>query len=298
MIKNDNMHIKTVAVTGCSGMIGSKLIKSIISNSNWSVVGLDRKESSIKNERIKSFVVDLADKEKVAQILQDNNVDRVIHLAALAHTKGEKDLSIDRYMHVNVDCAVNVFKAATQNNIPILFISTVDVLGFVKDVIDSATIPNPVSNYGKSKAIAEKKLKEISTQYDIFRFSPVYTRDIKRDIQKRYYLKEPNIAYKIGTGSKFEVLDVNKAIREMLKWMDSDTTQNTYIIKDDSLMDVNDIIRQERDLGRANVVLHFPRWCVILGYYLLKTLTGKSNSSYLIFKALWPFRSTDYSNYN
>lgn len=293
-----NTQEKTVAITGCAGMIGSKLVDYIIENSDWNVVGLDRRECPTKDKRVKSYVVDLGEKEKVAQILKENKVDRVIHLAALAHTAGEKDLSMDRYMHVNVDCAVNVFDAASQNDIPILFISTVDVLGFVKEIIHSSTASAPVSNYGKSKAIAEEKLRGISNKYDIFRFSPVYTRDIKRDIQKRYYLKEPNIAYKIGKGQKFEVLDVNKAVREMCDWMDSDTTQSTYIIKDDDLMDVNDLIRQEKAVGRANIVLRFPRWSILLGYYALRVLTGRSNKSYLVFKALWPFRSIDYRKNN
>lgn len=285
------MQHKTVAITGCSGMIGSLLVNSIVAESDWNIVGIDLKEFPAKNERIISYVLDLSDEDEISQVLKDNNVDRVIHLAALAHTAGEKDLSMDRYLHVNVDCAVNVFRAATKHHIPILFISTVDVLGFVRGLIDSSTVPNPVSNYGKTKAMAESKLMDISHNFDIYRFSPVYTKDVKRDIQKRYYLKEPNIAYKIGKGGLFEVLDVNKAIREMRKWLNLDTTQSVYIVKDEELLDVNDLIRQEKEIGHADIVLRFPRWTVVFGYFLLRMFTGKSNLSYLVFKALWPFRS-------
>lgn len=284
---------KTVAITGSSGMIGSRLVDEILSNSNWEVIGIDRKDSTIKKDHFKSYNIDLNDSNALAQILKENKVDRIIHLAALAHTSGEKDLSMKRYFHVNVDCAVNVFKAATSNKIPILFISTVDVLGFVKDTIDAQTSPKPVSKYGKTKAIAEERLKSISKDFDIFRFSPVYTKDVKKDIQKRYYLKEPSIAYRIGNGGQFEVLDINKAIREMKQWLRKAPSQKTRIIKDEYLLDVNDLIRQEQARGRAKIVLNFPRWAVVIGYYALRIFTGKSNKSYLVFKALWPFRSKE-----
>lgn len=285
------MQAKTVLITGCAGMIGSLLINNLLSETNWNIVGLDIKESPLQNERFKSYAVDLSDSDALHRIFNENNIDRVIHLAALAHTKGVKDTSLEAFLHINVDCAENIFKVASNNDIPILFISTVDVLGFVKGNINANTIPNPVSNYGKSKAIAEQRLKEISNSFDIYRFSPVYTKDVKRDIQKRYYLKEPNIAYKVGAGGKFEVLDVNNAIKEMKEWLESKPTQQIRIIKDDALLDVNDLINQEKKEGRANLVLRFPRWSVVLGYYALRILTGKSNKSYLVFKALWPFRS-------
>ncbi len=283
---------KTILVTGASGMIGTYLVKELLSQGH-SVIGVDRRSNEFTHDRYRFCSIDLGDLASLQSILHKYKVDRVIHLAALAHRAGEADLSFERYRHINVECAENVFKAAEEANLPVLFISTVDVLGFVKGLISPATKPNPVSNYGKSKAMAEESLKRICSHYDIYRFSPVYTKDVKRDIQKRYYLKEPNLAYRIGKGETFEVLDVNGAVKAMVDWVALEPKNSIRVIKDEKLLDVNDLINQEKAAGRAKHVLNIPRWMVLWGYYLLRPILGKTNKTYLIYKALWPFRTTN-----
>ena len=194
---------------------------------------------------------------------------------------------------MNVDCAVNLFEACAAHNVPVLFISTVDAIGMVKGVITPETELNPISNYGKSKAMAEGRLKEICKVWNIYRFSPVYTEDVKRDIEKRYYLKYPNWAYKIGDGEKFEVLNVNGAVAAMVEWVGKDVDNSIHVIKDPELLDINMLIAAEQKEGRAKHVLHFPRWMVVCGFYVIKIIFGKSNKTYLVFKALWPFRTKD-----
>ena len=186
------MAIKgTIMVTGASGMIGSTLVKGLIEN-GYRVIGLDRANSRIEHPMYTHYCVDLGDPARLQEIFAVESIDRVIHLAALAHTEGEDDLSWKKYEHVNVTCAGNVFRAA--GNRPVLFISTVDVYGFTKGCVDVNTELYPVSHYGKSKKYAEEACRSICMQYSIFRFSPVYTDKSKRDIQKRYYLKAPSLA--------------------------------------------------------------------------------------------------------
>ena len=135
-------------------------------------------------------------------------------------------------------------------------------------------------------------MKEICQKWNIYRFSPVYTKTQKRDIEKRYYLKYPDWAYKIGTGEKFEVLEMSGAVKAMVDWVEKDVDNTIHIIKDTELMDVNTLIQREKAEGRAKHVLVFPRWMVMCGYYCIKAVFGKSNKTYLVFKALWPFRTT------
>jgi hypothetical protein len=140
--------------------------------------------------------------------------------------------------------------------------------------------------------MAEGRLKEICFQYNIYRFSPVYTEDVKRDIQKRYYLKYPDWAYLIGGGQQFEVLNVRNAVSSMVDWVDKRVDNTIHIIKDEELLDSAKIIAEERSEGRAEHILRIPRWMVVCGYYCIKLIFGKSNKTYLVFKALWPFRTT------
>lgn len=299
----------TILVTGCNGMIGSALVKELL-KSGFSVIGLDRTEyekSGITCGKADSdiirhtyenrgyggfsyYQVDLEDRKKLERILCDYSVDRIIHLAALAHTKGEHDLSWDRYYHVNVECSRNIFECA--GSIPVLYISTIDVYGFFngKNNVTAATPIHPVSRYGKSKALAEEECMKLS-YYTIFRFSPIYTDTEKRDIQKRYYLKYPHFAYLIGKGSSYEILNINLAVEEMIKWCRTTPVNEIRIIKDPSPMWTPDYIWDEKSKGRARIVVRLPRWMVNCGYIIIKGIWGKNEKTYLLNKAVHPLRT-------
>ena len=281
-----------ILVTGSAGMIGGYVVKGLIDKGH-TVVGVDRRKSDNEYQGLNQVVLDLSSKDDVMRLFGECKIDRVIHLAALAHTTGVKDTSWEAFKKANVDCAENIFEACAKYHIPVLFISTVDAIGMVKGIIKPDTELNPISNYGKSKAMAESRLKEICNEWNIYRFSPVYTPDVKRDIEKRYYLKYPNWAYKIGDGEKFEVLNITGAIAAMVDWVDKKVDNTIHVIKDPELLDVNDLIKAEKAEGRAKHVLRIPRWMVVCGYYVVRLVFGKSNKTYLVFKALWPFRTSE-----
>lgn len=279
----------TVLVTGTNGMIGSQLVKGLL-EAGHAVIGLDRTENEICSGNFCHYKMDLADKERLQAIVDCNHVDRFIHLAALAHAEGEQDLSWGRYKHVNVFCAKNLFDVAGER--PVLFISTVDVFGFYdgKTPVNGDTLIHPVSKYGKSKAMAEEECKKLP-HYTIYRFSPVYTSSITRDIQKRYYLKYPQIAYQIGKGTNFEILNISGAVFAMVKWCEEEPNNNIVIVKDEKLMWTPDYINSEKAKGNARIVIVFPRWMVNLGYFVIKRIFGESEKTYLLNKAVHPLRS-------
>ena len=282
--------MKKILITGSAGMIGSCVVKELLEK-GFAIVGVDRREANYRHENLKQVVIDHADKKALDELFTKEQVDRCIHLAALAHFAGEDDLSLERFMFVNVTCAENVFEVCAKHDVPVLFISTVDAIGMVKRLITPDTKLNPISNYGKSKAKAEERLKEICKKWNIYRFSPVYTKTQKRDIEKRYYLKYPNWAYKIGSGGLFEVLEMSGAVKAMTEWVDKKVDNTIHIIKDVDLLDIDTLIAREKAEGRAKHVLRFPRWMVVCGYYCIRALFGKSNKTYLVVKALWPFRT-------
>lgn len=281
-----------ILVTGSAGMIGGYVVKGLIEKGH-TVIGVDRRVSDSNLKGFSQIVLDLSSKDGVMQLFEDKKIDRCIHLAALAHTAGVKDVSWEAFKKVNVDCAVNLFKACAKFNVPVLFISTVDAIGMVKGLITPETELNPISNYGKSKAMAEGRLKEICSMWNIYRFSPVYTEDVKRDIQKRYYLKYPNWAYLIGGGQQFEVLNVSLAVKSMVDWVDFPVDNTIHIIKDEELLDSAKVIAEECAEGRAKHLIRLPRWLVVCGYGLIRLVFGRSNKTYLVFKALWPFRTSE-----
>ena len=75
--------------------------------------------------------------------------------------------------------------------------------------------------------------------------------------------------------------------------MDKKVDNTIHIIKDDELLDSAKVIAEEKAEGRAKHILRIPRWIVVCGYYCIMFVYGKSNKTYLVFKALWPFRTTE-----
>lgn len=269
-------------------MIGSQLVKGLL-NAGYIVVGIDKLSDTGCREDYHHYVCDLDDIGQLNVIFDSYKIDRIIHLAALAHTKNEDDLSWERYYHINVECAKNIFKLAGEK--PVLFISTVDVFGFSNgEPVNTKTPLNPVTLYGKSKKMAEEECRKLP-HYTVFRFSPVYTPEIKRDIQKRYYLKYPRIAYQIGKGTEYEILNIDKAISSMVDWCSQEPCNDIKIIKDDKPMWTPDYIKAEKAKGRAKIVLKFPYWLVNCGYKVLKGITGENKYTYLLNKAVHPLKT-------
>ncbi len=277
----------TLLVTGASGMIGSETVKGLLA-AGYTVVGLDRRESDLSAPQYRHFVADLSDAETLRRIVEENEIERIIHLAALAHSTDGKKFTWEDYKKLNVDCAKNVFDAAGAR--PVLFISTVDVYGFTKGAVNAQTKTAPVSHYARSKVLAEDACFQLP-HYTVFRFSPVYTDEVKRDIQKRYYLKYPGLAYQIGKGTEYEILNVNRAVETMVAWCAEEPSNDVRIIKDPVRMNTLDYIKAEKNEGRAKFVLHIPKWVVVAGYAILKALTGKNKYTYLLNKAVYPLRS-------
>ena len=255
----------------------------------YSVVGLDKKEIQFEG-KYEHFSIDLGDKEALNKVFVERKIDRVIHLAALAHTMGGKKYPKSMYEYLNVECANNVFQTAKQHDVPVLFISTVDVFGFQKGMVNAETECHPVTIYGKTKYKAECLLKQSECEYTIFRLSPVYAPEIKRDIQKRIYLKYPKWAYQIGKNTEYEVLNIDKAISKMINWCSSKPSNEIRIIKDDELLETQKYIAEEKAVGNARHVIRFPRWLAILGYGIAR-ITGKNKFTFLLNKAVNPLRT-------
>ncbi len=278
----------TILVTGSAGMIGSNLCQELL-RKGYTVIGIDKKPISFEG-CYEHCEIDLGNTEDLDKLFHEKKIDRIIHLAALAHTIDGKKYPKKMYEYLNVECANNVFETANKNNVPVLFISTVDVFGFQKGIVSAGTKCCPVTIYGKTKYRAEQLLEESNCSYTIFRFSPVYTPEIKRDIQKRIYLKYPKWAYQIGKNTFYEVLNIDKAISEMIRWCSLKPNNDIRIIKDDELLETKEYISREKALGNAKHVVTLPRWLAIFAYAILR-ITGKNKYTFLVNKAVYPLRS-------
>lgn len=92
-----------------------------------------------------------------------NNVDTVLHCAALVHQK--KSCSHKQYEDANVTYPLTLAKKAKESGARhFIFISTVSVYGDDKELVDEATVCKPSTPYGKSKLAAELELQKLGDE--------------------------------------------------------------------------------------------------------------------------------------
>lgn len=257
----------TILLTGATGMLGSRVAHALCDEGHR-VIGVDRSVAALTHENYIHIQCDMTRPEAVAQAFDSAAIDRAIHLAALAHVTGESDLSWNRYFRINVLISQSVFECAATRKIPVFFASTVDVYGIPNGTICESTQPAPVGGYARSKYEAEKRLHAImgDVPHFIARFAPVYTDDDRHDIQKRYYLRYPQLAFVVGKGIDYSFLAIDRVVHAICLWARCQAApQGIVNIADDAPFNSAAMVAQEKREGRAATVLPVPGWVGRLG---------------------------------
>ncbi len=249
-------------------MLGSRVARALCERGHR-VIGADIAPAKFAHENYTHALCDLTRPDDVAALFDAHPVDRVIHLAALAHVTGEADLSWNRYFLLNVLASQHVFECAAKAKLPVFFASTVDVYGIPAGSIDESTPVRPLGGYARSKALAEQRLAELMGEHAPFfiaRFAPVYSADDMRDVRKRYYLKYPKLAFLVGGGLDYAFLNIDRVADVVCRWADRDEAPRGVVnFCDDMPMSAAALVAAERAGGRAKRVLKLPRWLAKVG---------------------------------
>ncbi|MEW5822296.1 MAG: GDP-mannose 4,6-dehydratase [Cyanobacteriota bacterium] len=182
---------QTVLITGAAGFIGSHLISSLIENNKIICVDdfndfyspeIKRKniEQYNNNPDFKLYELDIAEYELLEKVFKENQVDKVVHLAARA---GVRPSLIDPllYTRTNINGTVNLLELSKNYNIPhFVFGSSSSVYGISDKVPfkEDFDIIRPISPYAATKVAGEAIAYTYSHLYDMriicLRFFTVY----------------------------------------------------------------------------------------------------------------------------
>lgn len=171
---------KTVLITGASGMLASYYLCSLIYlndnfNYNIEIFALVRdkehllKKIGIENrEDIKIVEQDVCDNINI-----DEKIDYIIHMASSSNPKSITENPVG-IIKANVIGTLNILELAKKNNAEVIFTSTREIYGDMKDVEiikeDDMGILNNIqlrSCYPESKRMAENLIVSYSYQYNI-----------------------------------------------------------------------------------------------------------------------------------
>ena len=167
---------KNILVTGGAGYIGSHVVEILVKK-NKNIFIIDNLSTGYKkliNNKAKFFKCNILDTKKVGEIIIENNIDSIIHLAAnLIIGEGEKQKK--KYFKNNVKGTESILSTIKGTNVKnFLFSSTAAVYkdGMYRVTENSSVRPKSV--YGKTKLRAENliksKCRKLKINYGILRY--------------------------------------------------------------------------------------------------------------------------------
>jgi len=181
------MNNKTILITGGAGFIGSALIRSLVANTNYKIVNLDKLSyasslsslSSITSSERYTFIKgDICNKEIIRSIFDKFKPNIVMHLAAESHVDRSID-SPDDFLLTNIIGTANLLNEAKNfwlntsenKNDNFLFhhISTDEVYGSIENgkLFTEASSYDPSSPYAASKASSDHLVRSWGRTYGL-----------------------------------------------------------------------------------------------------------------------------------
>lgn len=148
-----------VAVTGASGILGSRLVRCLLSHGVETIHALSRTNKIKTNDdRLKNFVGDICQLDFLEEALAKCNV--VFHLAAEADVERARCSPLESF-RVNSQGTAYVLEACCRQEVEsVIYCSTCHVYGpFCRDKIDETHPTRPASVYASSKLAGENILQ-------------------------------------------------------------------------------------------------------------------------------------------
>jgi UDP-glucose 4-epimerase len=251
---------KRVLITGASGFLGYHLIVEALQN-DLEVFAAVRKSSDI--EHLKDLDIQYTyprfdDQSVLEKEIIGNKYDYIIHAAGVT-----KALSAKEYKTVNADYTFNLASASAAAGIKgfvlIGSLAAVGSLPALTGMITEETPPAPLTSYGKSKLLAEEKVRSISNlNYIILRPTAIYgPRD--KDIFIFFKQLKTGIEPYIGRDAqKLSFIYVKDLAAITVKSVDR-CTGETYNLSDGNFYDKYELGNIARNvLNLKTVIFHLP----------------------------------------
>jgi UDP-glucose 4-epimerase len=254
--------MKTILITGCAGLLGSNLSRYLLSK-GYIVIGIDNffggyKDFLPTNENFKFYELNLETSD-LNEIFNNHNIDCVFHFAAYAAEGLSPFIRKFNYTN-NVISSVNLINHCIQQDIKIVFTSSMAVYGNQIPPFNENMVPSPIDPYGIAKFSIEQDIISANNQfglkYNIIR--PHNVLGIYQNIWDRYrnvigiFIRrvlnnEPILIY--GDGEQTRAFSDIKYYMEVFENLILKFDNQTYNIGAEKYYSINEIATIVQNIG-------------------------------------------------
>lgn len=157
----------TILVTGANGQLGTVLIPALRARYGTDhVIASDLRLAPTYQGRFE--VVDATDEDRLNEIISENGVTQVYHLAAILSARGEQDPL--KTWHINMTAFLNVLEVSRKAGVEKVFYpSSIAVFGESADLDNTPnnSFLDPLTSYGISKAAGENWAQYYFVKYGL-----------------------------------------------------------------------------------------------------------------------------------
>jgi UDP-glucose 4-epimerase len=254
--------MKTILITGCAGLLGSNFSRYLLSK-GYIVIGIDNffggyKDFLPTNENFKFYELNLETSD-LNEIFNNHNIDCVFHFAAYAAEGLSPFIRKFNYTN-NVISSVNLINHCIQQDIKIVFTSSMAVYGNQIPPFNENMVPSPIDPYGIAKFSIEQDIISANNQfglkYNIIR--PHNVLGIYQNIWDRYrnvigiFIRrvlnnEPILIY--GDGEQTRAFSDIKYYMEVFENLILKFNNQTYNIGAEKYYSINEIATIVQNIG-------------------------------------------------
>lgn len=225
-------------ITGANGFTGSNLVK-MLADSGWYILPLVHHDSGLDNE----MVLDFCDSNLRHKLNLLPKVDVVVHLGARIGLNGwtREDL-----FTTNVLATAELAEWAKSIGAYFLFSSTAIVCGVRSTHITSDNPPNPDTDYGYSKWLAEEMVKMSGVKSGILRIAGIFGKNGPRHLGINVAINralQGKMPVQYGNGTIKRNYIYVKDLCDIINYCIENKLESTHLVSGTSVNTVSEMLR-------------------------------------------------------